>query len=120
MYIKKMVRKDPVKEIITPNYIKRTITVRPDKDNQLFTFKQVKEFCEKKEKQLPANAKMVVRGLNILRDTTLKSYDDDFMNEDEYDEYSIGKNKDSSKFNKFFNFTITILEPNTQNMFLKK
>jgi hypothetical protein len=114
-----MVKKDKTIEIITPNFIKRTITVRPDKENQLFTFKQVKEYCEKKQKQLPENAKMIIRGLNILRDTTLKSYDDNFMTEDEYDNYSKGKVKDSSKFDKFYNFTITIIQPNNQNFFKK-
>lgn len=67
-----MVRIDPVVKMVTQNYIKSTITIRPDKDNQVFTFKQVKDFCEKKFKTLPPDTKIVVKGLNILRDTTLR------------------------------------------------
>ena len=40
-------RKDPVKTLITPNYKKTTITIRPDKNNQLFSRKQIKDYCEK-------------------------------------------------------------------------
>ena len=40
-------RKDPVKTLVTPNYTKKTITIRPDKDNKLFTRKKIKEYCNK-------------------------------------------------------------------------
>lgn len=113
-----MVRKDPVIEKVFKNYTKKIITIRPDKDDQVFTFKQIKKYIEEKTKDLPKDSKFFVRGLNILRDTTLKGYEDDFMTQDDYDEYSKGKVKDATKFDKFYNFTITIQQPNNQNMFM--
>ena len=114
-----MVRKDEPKILVTPSYIKKTITIRPDKDNQVFTFKQVKDFVNKKLKTLPANANAVVTGLSILRQTTLKGYHEDFMTEDEYDEYARGRVEDSSKFSNFRNFTITVRMPNDGSLFKK-
>ena len=74
---------------------------------------------QKIKKKLPKDAKYVVRGLNILRDTTLKSYNDPFMTEDEYDEYTAGKVKDNTKFKYFYGFTISIRIPNEEgNLFL--
>ena len=115
-----MVKKDPVKEFVTPNYIKKTITIRPDKANQLFTYKQVKTYCEQVLKTLHKDSKMIVKAENILRDTTLKSYDDDFISQAEYDNYTQGKVKDATKFDKFYNFTITIREPNNASLFKPK
>ncbi len=114
-----MVRKSPVTEFVTSNYTKKTITIRPDADNQVFTFKQVQEYCNKKMKDFKPDAKVVVTGLNILRNTTLKGYDDDFMSEDSYEEYAKGKVNDSSKFDKFYSFTITIRENHEGNLFIK-
>jgi hypothetical protein len=72
----------------------------------------------KQTKDLPEGSKVVVRSLNILRDTTLKGYNNDFMDEDTYYEYAKGKVKDDTKFKYFRNFTITVKEPNRQgNMF---
>lgn len=106
-----MVRKDPIIEKKFKNYIKRTLTIRPDEEDQVFTFKQIKKYVEEKMKDLPPNGRYFVRGLNILRDTTLKGYEDDFQTQDEYDEYAKGKVKDATKFDKFYNFTITIHQP---------
>jgi hypothetical protein len=113
-------KKDPVKELVTPNFIKKTVTIRPDKENQLFTYKQVKSYGEQVLKTLPKDSKMIVKGENILRDTTLKGYNDDFLSQEEYDEYAQGYVKDSTKFDKFYNFTITILEPNNVSLFKPK
>jgi hypothetical protein len=103
-----MVRKDPVKIFEAIGYTKKTITIRPDKDNQVFTFEQVKKYYEDAKKTFPANSVVTVRALNILRDTTLKGPNTEFMSEEEYDDYIEGKVEDSSKFEYFFNFTITI------------
>jgi hypothetical protein len=113
-------KKDPVKELATPNFIKKTITIRPDKENQLFTYKQIKKYGEQVLKTLHKDSKMIVKGENILRDTTLKGYNDDFLSQEEYDEYAQGHVKDSTKFDKFYNFTITILEPNNVSLFKPK
>jgi len=101
-------RKDPVKILVTPNYTKKTITIRPDKDNHLFTRKQIKTFCEKKIKKLGKDDRMVVTGLNILRNSNLKGYEDD----DAWDEYCKEKVHNGTKFDKFYEFTITIRQPN--------
>ena len=116
-----MVRKSQVKIMTTPNYVKKSVTVRPDKDNEVFTFQQIKKYCDEKLKSLPKGTKYVVRAENILRDTTLKGLDDDFMQEEDYDEYTKGKVKDNTKFKYFKNFTITMREPNndTKSMFAK-
>ena len=101
-----------MKVLITPNYKKTTITIRPDKDNQLFTRKQIKDFCEKQMQKLSKDVKVVVTGLNILRNSNLKKYeDDDFMDDEEWDRYCKSKVRDCTKFDKFHEFTITIREP---------
>ncbi len=101
-------RKDPVKTLVTPNYTKKTITIRPNKQNQLFSRKQIKEYCEKQMQKLGIDDKMTVTGLNILRNSSLKGYEDDFMDDDAWDEYCNSKVRDSSKYDKFYSFTITI------------
>ena len=105
-----MVKRDPVKVYETENYIKKTITIRPDKDNQLFTFKQIKDYVTNKMKDLPKGTNYTVSGLNILRNSTLKSYNENFMTEEDYDEYTQGKVTDATKFDKFYEFTVTIRE----------
>ena len=101
-------RKDPVKTLVTSNYTKKTWTIRPDKDNQLFTRKQIKEYCQKQMLKLGIDDRMTVTGLNILRNSSLKGYEDDFMDDDAWDEYCNSKVRDSSKYDKFYSFTITI------------
>ena len=105
-------RKDPVKTLVTPNYTKKTITIRPNKDNQIFTRKQIKEYCEKQMQKLGKDDRMVVTGLNILRNSSLKGYEDDFTDDDVWDEYCKGKPHGGAKLDKFYEFTITIRQPN--------
>ncbi len=47
---------------------------------------------------------MVVTAMNILRNTNLKEYEDDFM--------FAKAVKDRTKYDKFYEFTITIRQPN--------
>ena len=101
-------RKDPVKTLVTPNYTKKTITIRPNKQNQLFSRKQIKEYCQKQMLKLGIDDRMTVTGLNILRNSSLKGYEDDFMDDDAWDDYCNSKVRDSSKYDKFYSFTITI------------
>ena len=105
-------RKDPVKTLVTPNYTKKTITIRPNKQNQLFSRKQIKEYCQKQMQKLGINDRMVVTGLNILRNSSLKGYEDDFMDDDAWDDYCKSKVRDGTKYDKFYEFTITIRTPN--------
>jgi len=108
-----MVRKDPVTIIDTLNYRTKTVTIRPDKDNQVFTFKQVQDYSKKQMTKLSPNADVLITGLNILRETTLKGYENDFMTQHAYDEYLKGHVEDATKFDKLYNFTIRIRELKT-------
>lgn len=110
-------KKDAVIIKQSNGFIQKSVTIRPDEENQIFTYKQIKAYTEKQIKKLPKGTKMIVRATNILRDTTLKGYDDDFMDENDYDEYVTGKVKNTAKFKHFFNFTVTIIEP--KSMFVK-
>ena len=101
-------RKDPVKTVIHETFTKKTITIRPDKDNQLFTRNQIKDYCEKQMLKLGINDKMLVTGLNILRNSSLKGYEDDFMDDEAWNEYCNSKVRDGTKYDKFYSFTITI------------
>ena len=113
-----MVKKSEVKVKQFRNFISKQVTIYPDRDDQLFDYKQVKAYVTKQTKDLPEDAHVIVRGLNILRDSTLKSYGGDMMDEEVFYEYTKGKVKDDTKFKYFRNFTITVKEPNRQgNMF---
>ena len=61
-------------------------------------------------KDLPKRTNCTVSGLNLLRNSTLKSYNETFMTEQDYDEYTQGKVTDASKSDKFYDFTVTIRE----------
>ena len=101
-----MVKKDPVIEKVSLGFTKKTLTIRPDKKNQVFTYKQEKNYSEQVLKSLPRDAKVVITGQNILRDTTLKGYNDNIMSEEEYEIYTRGKVADDSKFDKFLYITL--------------
>ena len=98
-----MVKRDPVKIFETPNYIKKTITVRPDKENQLFTHKQIRDYVTNKIKDLPKGAEYTVTGLNILRNSTLKMYAEAFMTDEEYEKDTKGKVDDDTNSISFMN-----------------
>ena len=101
-----------MKTLVTPNYTKTTITIRPNRDDQLFTRKQIKEYCQKQMLKLGKDDRMVVTGLNILRNSNLKEYEDDFMDDEAWDRYCKSKVRDGAKYDKFYEFTITIRHPN--------
>jgi hypothetical protein len=106
-----MVRSSEVKTKTTKSYTCKTITIRPDKDGQVFTFKQVSDYCARKEKDLEKNGgQFTVQAMNILRNTTLKGYNERFDTQEEYDEYCKNKVNDASKFDIFYSFTITLRE----------
>ena len=106
-------RKDPVKTLVHPTFTKKTITIRPNKDNQLFTKTQIKEYCQRQMQKLKFGDKMLVTGLNILRNSTLKEYQDDFMDDEAWENYLSAKAvKDRTKYDKFYEFTITIIKNN--------
>jgi hypothetical protein len=106
------IKKELVSTITTIGFTKKTFVFRPEKENQVFDFKSAHKVYNKFLESVPENSKVVVRGLNILRDTTLKGFDDEFIDEDTYDDYTKGKVANVDKFKYFYNLTITVLEPN--------
>lgn len=87
----------------------KSITVKPNKEDGVFSYNDIKLYVEK---HMPKNKKVIVRATNILRDTTLKGFNDDFMTEDEYDDYARGRVKNYEKFKYFYSFTVTVVEAN--------
>ena len=106
------IKKELVSTVTTIGFTKKTYVFRPEKENQVFDFKSAQKVYNKFLESVPDNSKVVVRGLNILRDTTLKGFDDEFIDEDTYDDYTKGKVANVDKFKYFYNLTITVLEPN--------
>jgi hypothetical protein len=85
-------------------------TYKTSKKSQVMKFSEVVKLAEHHEKQLKPNQKLVIRGLNIMQDMTLKGYNDDIMDENEYDEYARGKVKNFKKFSYFYSVTFSIRE----------
>ena len=106
------IKRELVNTVTTIGFTKKTYIFRPEKENQVFDFKSAQKVYNKFIETVPDNSKVVVRGLNILRDTTLKGIDDEFIDEGIYDDYTKGKVANADKFKYFYNLTITVLEPN--------
>jgi hypothetical protein len=109
-----MVKKSAVTEKQFLNFKSKEITYYPDTENGYFKQNKIREFYNKVKSTLPEGSKVIVRGMNIVRGTTLKGYNDDFMTDEQFEEYARGKVKDVEKFNVFKNFTVTVLEPSTE------
>lgn len=87
----------------------KSITLAPEKANQLLTYQQIRDFVEKQKEKLPFGTKIFVRALNIQRDSSLySSYKDKWKTNEEWDDYLQGKAKESDKYKYFYNFTIDI------------
>ena len=101
----------PPKIIKHQNFIKKQVTLAPP-EGKLLTYKQIREFCKEQEKKLPKGSKIVIRGENILRTTTLYStYNKKWDTDEEWDEYLNGAVEEPNKFKAFFNFTVTLKVP---------
>ena len=90
--------------------ISKSITLAPEKDNQLLTYQQIRDFVDNQKKKLPFGDKILVRALNIEKSSTLySSYDPHgWKTNEEWDNYLQGKAKESDKYKYFYNFTIDI------------
>ena len=87
----------------------KKITFAPEKNNQLLTYQQIRDFVDDQKKKLPFGSKMVVRALNMQRDTNLySSYSNGWKTDKQWDDYLSGKAEDVDKFKHFYNFTIDI------------
>jgi len=92
----------------------KEMIVRPDKDNGIFTYKDIMNFVNTNIKTVAPHKRVVVRALNILGDRTLDTFnttikgrnDNQMLNEDQFDEYTKNKVKDDSMFKHFFSFSI--------------
>ena len=93
------------------NVQSKQITLAPPQGH-LLTYAQIREFCKDAEKNLPKGSKLVVRGQNILRFTTLySSYGKKWDTDEQYENYLNGAVEESDKFKKFYNFTISVKIP---------
>ena len=103
MKLKKI--KDVTKDL--GNIKNRKITLAPEKENQLLTYQQIRDYVEKLN--VPFGSKIVVRALNIIKDSTLySSYKGEWKTNTEWDNYLSGKAEDVDKYKYFYNFTIDI------------
>jgi hypothetical protein len=108
------VRKSAVTQKKFLNFTSKEQTIYTDKDNQYFKYKTIRDFVKKQEASLPQGSKMIVRGMNILRETTLKGYNGEMMTDEQHEEYVKNKVKNTAGFEVYTNFTITVLEPSTE------
>ena len=63
------------------------------------------------DKYIPAGSKCIIRALNNVQWYTLKSLNEDDLNLKEYTEYWNNKVKDATKFEKFFQLSICVIQP---------
>ena len=104
----------------------KEMIVRPDKDNGIFTYKDIMNFVNTNIKTVAPHKRVVVRALNILGDRTLDTFnttikgrnDNQMLNEDQFDEYTKNKVKDYSMFKHFFSFSISISEDPDEEGFM--
>lgn len=100
----------------------KEMTIKPDKDNGFFDYKDIEGYVNKQIKGLAPHKRVVVRALNILGDrtldtfnTTLKDRKDLEMRDDGlFDEYLKAGVKDPTKYKHFYSFTISISEDPTE------
>lgn len=94
----------------------KELVVKPDTENGLFKYKDIVSYVNKNLKNIGKDKRVVVRGLNILGDRTLDTFnttlkkqnESELMNDSDYDDYLNSKVKDPSKFKYFHSFYISI------------
>lgn len=93
------------------NFTSKQMTLAPPKGKTL-TRNQIKKFCQDLENKLPKGSSMVVRSVNIVRDTTLYStYGKPWDTNEQWNEYLNGMAEESDKFKEFYNFTVSVQIP---------
>lgn len=78
------------------------------KDNKPLEIKEIKKIFDK---YIPANTKCVMRGLNSMQWFTIKSLSENDLNVKDYQDYYQGKVIDPTKFDKFFQLSISVIQP---------
>ena len=72
---------------------------------------EIEEIEHISNEYVPNNCKSIIRALNIKSWSTLKSLSEDNINIQSYNDYFKGKVSDPSKFDKFFQLSITVVQP---------
>ena len=70
---------------------------------------EIDEIRRINNKYIPENSKSIIRGLNSLQWWTLKSLNED-LNVQNYEDYFQGRVSDSTKFEKFYQLSITVVQ----------
>ena len=72
---------------------------------------EIEEIQNISNEYVPENCKSIIRALNIKSWSTLKSLSEDNINIQSYNDYFKGKVSDPSKFDKFIQLSITVVQP---------
>jgi hypothetical protein len=72
---------------------------------------EIEEIQHISDEYVPDNCKSIIRALNIKSWSTLKSLSEDNMNIQSYNDYFKGKVSDPTKFDKFIQLSITVVQP---------
>jgi hypothetical protein len=88
------------------NSQERTINLHR-KDNRPIEIAEITNICEK---FIPNDAKYMVRALNAKSWVTLKGFSEPDINLMEYQDYYKNKVADPSKFDKFFQLSVTVIQ----------
>jgi hypothetical protein len=72
---------------------------------------EIEEIQHISNEYVPENCKSIVRALNIKSWSTLKSLSEDNINIQSYEDYYQGKVSDPTKFEKFFQLSLTVVQP---------
>lgn len=93
------------------NFTSKQMTLAPPKGRTM-SRNQIKKFCQDLEKKLPKDSIMLVRAVNIIRDTTLYStYGKPWDTDEQWADYLAGMAEESDKYKEFFNFTVSVQIP---------
>jgi len=72
---------------------------------------EIEEIQNISNEYVPEDCKSIIRALNIKSWSTLKSLSEDNINIQSYNDYFKGKVSDPSKFDKFIQLSITVVQP---------
>jgi hypothetical protein len=72
---------------------------------------EIKEIKKIFDKYIPKDSKSIIRGLNSMQWFTIKKLSDNDLNAKDYEDYFINKVQDPTKFDKFFQLSISVIQP---------
>ena len=91
----------------TNNAYLRTINIHR-RDKQPIEIVEIENIANE---YVPDDCKSIIRALNIKSWSTLKGLSEDNINIQSYENYFKGKVSDPTKFEKFFQLSITVVQP---------